>query len=56
MARPHIPEVKPWYYGPPVESALPPEKERKQAKLKAERDPLTAMTVFLRKKKEVDAV
>jgi hypothetical protein len=50
-------EVKPWYYGPPAETpALPPEKERKQQRFKAEKDPLSAMGVFLQRKKQIESV
>ncbi|ELR18324.1 uncharacterized protein ACA1_371740 [Acanthamoeba castellanii str. Neff] len=50
-------KVKPWYYGPPVETpALPPEKERKQQRFKAEKDPLSAMGVFLQRKKQIESI
>jgi len=49
-------KVKPWYYGPPESiPSMPPEKERKQARIKAEKDPLAEMTKYISKKKEFDA-
>lgn len=50
-------EVKPWYFGPPEATpSMTPEKERKQERIKAQKDPLAAMGVFLQRKKQIESV